>query len=88
MERMHLRIGVQGRLSETTARSLGGWIDEGDGGFELVVPYVDQPQVTGLLVRLGDLHIAFDHVAVSSCDTPPDPSGAAGPDATPGGATS
>lgn len=66
----HLRIGVRGRLSESTARTLGGWIDERDGGFELVVPYVDRSQVTGLLVRLDDLHIEFRHVLLPRHDGP------------------
>lgn len=60
-----IRIGVQGRISDATARHLGGRLETTDDGYELVVPYVDQSQVTGLLVRLGDLHIPFHHVAVS-----------------------
>ena len=76
MERNEVRIGVEGRLSGDTARALGGRIDETGDGFELVVPFVDQSQVTGLLVRLGDLHIGFRHVSVSPCtDSPGDPSG-------------
>lgn len=70
MERLQLRIGVQGRLSDDTARALGGRLDDTGTGFELVVPYVDQPQLTGLLVRLTDLHIAFHHVAVSPSTDP------------------
>lgn len=74
-----IHIGVQGRISAATASSLGGRIDVTDAGFELVVPYVDQAQMTGLLVRLGDLHIPFHHVAMSPSDpgtTPADTTGA------------
>ena len=73
MAPQQIHIGVQGRISAATARSLGGHLDVTDDGFELVVPYVDLAQLTGLLVRLGDLHIAFHSLAVSPtiAGTPP-----------------
>lgn len=70
MATQQIRIGVHGRIGESTARSLGGHVDRTEDGFELVVPYVDQAQVTGLLVRLGNLHIAFHHVVVAPATSP------------------
>lgn len=70
MGTQQIHIGVQGRISDATARSLGGQVDTTDDGFELVVPYVDQAQVMGLLVRLGDLHIPFHRVALSPQSRP------------------
>jgi hypothetical protein len=78
MGAQQVRIGIRGRISDATATTLGGRIEAGDDGFELVVPYIDQAQVTGLLVRLGDLHIPFHLVAMSpsatTTDTPTDES--------------
>lgn len=73
-----IHIRVHGRISVETASSLGGRLHVTDDGFELVVPYVDQAQMTGLLVRLGDLHIPFHHVAMS----PPSDSGTSPDDTT------
>ena len=60
-----VRINLTGRISGHAAMTLGGWVEETDDSSVLVAPYVDQAQLTGLLVRLSDLHLAFDRVAVS-----------------------
>jgi protein-L-isoaspartate O-methyltransferase len=39
-----------------------------DGGFELVGPYVDQSQLTGLLVQLFDLHISYGKVNITGAE--------------------
>ncbi len=73
MEAMLLRIGVTGRLGQHTAQALGGWIEESADGFDLVAPYLDQAQLIGLLVRLGDLHVTFQHVAIAPASASRDP---------------
>ena len=60
-----VRINLTGRISGHAATTLGGWVEETDHGSVLVAPYVDQAQLTGLLVQLSDLHLAFDHLAVA-----------------------
>lgn len=65
-----LRVGVAGRIGDHTASTLGGRIEATADGFEFVAPYVDQAQVTGLLLRLADLHIEFHRVAVTPSDDP------------------
>lgn len=69
MGAQEVHIGIRGRISDATARNLGGRVEDTDDGTELVAPYVDQAQITGLLLRLGDLHIPFHHVAVSPTTT-------------------
>lgn len=64
MEMQQLRIRVHGRISQSTARALGLEVEAVDDGFELVCSYMDQAQLTGLLVQLSDLHIAFDRMEV------------------------
>lgn len=60
-----LRIRLTGSLADTTALALGGEIAWGPGSeVHLVTDYVDQSQLTGLLVQLGDLHIDYDLVVV------------------------
>jgi len=59
-----VRIEVTGRISGHAASALGGWVEAGDEGSVLVAPYIDQAQLTGLLVQLAELHLAFHHVAV------------------------
>ena len=71
-----LRVGVAGRIGDHTASTLGGRIEATADGFEFVAPYVDQAQVTGLLLRLADLHIEFHRVHV----TPAEPAGTDHPD--------
>ncbi len=66
MAEQQLRIRVQGRLSHDTVEALGVEIEIVGDRFELVVRYVDQAQLTGLLLQLSDLHIAVDRVEV--CD--------------------
>lgn len=64
MESSQLRIRVHGRVSQPTAAALGLGVEPVDDGFELVCPYVDQAQLTGLLLQLSDLHIAFDRIEI------------------------
>lgn len=59
-----VRIRVRGRISGHAAAELGGRVEATSEGSLLVAPYVDQPQLTGLLVQLCDLHLGFDHVAI------------------------
>lgn len=59
-----LRVGIQGRLSAETADALGVRCEQGPQGYQLVLGYVDQAQLTGLLARLSDLHIPFDRVEI------------------------
>lgn len=59
-----VRINLTGRISGHTATTLGGRVEELDDGSVLVAPYVDQAQLTGLLLQLADLHLTFDQVAV------------------------
>lgn len=61
-----VRVNVSGQLSGHAAMALGGWVEQTDNGSVFVAPFVDQAQLTGLLVRLSDLHLAFDHVAVET----------------------
>lgn len=68
MADQEIRIGVIGRIGEHAARMLGGRIEQAPDGFDLVVPHLDQAQVTGLLIRLDDLHIGFHRVAVVPVD--------------------
>ncbi len=58
-----LSIQLNGDLADATAEALGCWVVR-EQGVWLTTDYVDQPQLTGLLVRLGDLHIAFETVAI------------------------
>lgn len=67
-----IRVGVTGRIGDHTARMLGGRVVQDTDGFELVVPYLDQAQVTGLLMRLDDLHIGFRRVTVAPTNPSPD----------------
>lgn len=66
-----VRINVTGRISDHAATTLGGWVEESDHGPVLVAPYVDQAQLTGLLVQLSDLHLDFDRVAVEATTAVP-----------------
>jgi hypothetical protein len=59
-----VRINLTGRITGHAATTLGGRVEQSDDGSVLVTPYVDQAQLTGLLVQLSDLHLTFDHVAV------------------------
>jgi hypothetical protein len=59
-----IRINLTGQLSGHTATTLGGWVEQTDHGPVLVAPYLDQAQLTGLLVQLSDLHLTFHQVAV------------------------
>lgn len=68
MTDQEIHVGLTGRIGEHTARMLDGRIEPATDGHELVVPYLDQAQVTGLLVRLGDLHIGFHRVSVTPTD--------------------
>lgn len=61
-----VRVKLTGRISGHAATTLGGWVEESDRGSVFVAPYVDQSQLTGLLVQLADLHLGFDHVAVET----------------------
>lgn len=63
-DQRHLRIRIQGRLGAETADALGVRCERGADGYLLVFGYVDQAQLTGLLVRLSDLHIPFDRVEI------------------------
>lgn len=72
MTQRELRIRVHGRISTETAEELGARVERVEDGYELVFDYVDQAQLTGLLVRLSDLHISYDRMEI--CGTPePDP---------------
>jgi hypothetical protein len=51
-----------GRIGEEAAADLGGWTEA--DGHELVAPHLDQAQLTGLLVQLSNLHIAFDRIVI------------------------
>lgn len=64
MDMQQLRIRVHGRISQATAQALGLEVEAVDDGFELVCSYVDQAQLTGLLLQLSDLHIAFDRIEI------------------------
>lgn len=64
MASQQLRIRVQGRISAQTADALGVECESIDDGFELVFAYVDQAQMTGLLLQLSDLHIAYDRLEI------------------------
>lgn len=73
MTQRKLRIRVHGRISTETAEELGARFERVEDGYELVFDYVDQAQLTGLLVRLSDLHISYDRVEIG--DTPEPDSG-------------
>lgn len=64
MAREQIHVRVRGRISDATADILGAEVAAVDDGFELIYPYVDHAQLTGLLVQLSDLHIAFDRIEV------------------------
>ena len=61
-----IRIDLVGRIGTTTAAALGGALIDAERGDRFVTAYVDQAQLTGLLVQLGHLHIAFDRVAITT----------------------
>jgi hypothetical protein len=67
MADQELRVDVTGRIGDHIAQMLGGRVEETPDGFTFITPYLDQAQVTGLLMRLDDLHIGFHQVTV----TPP-----------------
>lgn len=70
-----LRIQLTGDLADTTAESLGCRLERGRS-VQLVVGYIDQAQLTGLLVQLADLHISYDRVEIGGNDVAhPDPTG-------------
>lgn len=70
-----LRIQLAGELADTTAEALGCWLEHGEC-IQLVTRYVDQAQLTGLLVQLADLHISYDRVEIGGTDVAgSDPSG-------------
>ncbi len=60
----HLHIRIEGRLNARTADALGVRCERATDGYQLVAGYVDQAQLTGLLVRLSDLHIPFDRFEI------------------------
>ncbi len=59
-----LRIRIQGDLNRRTAEVLGVEVEVVGDRFELVIRYIDQAQLTGLLLQLSDLHIAFDRIEI------------------------
>jgi len=61
-----VRVNMTGQISGHAAMTLGGWVEQTDTGSVLVAPFVDQAQLTGLLVQLSDLHVSFDRVAVET----------------------
>lgn len=65
-----IRIKLDGRVSDATATSLGLTLEPAGDGFELVGAYVDQSQLTGLLVQLSDLHISYGNVEITGTDSP------------------
>lgn len=72
MSRRQLRIRVDGRITDDTAAALGMTAERVEDRDELVAAYVDQAQLTGLLVHLADLHISYDRIEVletESCGT-------------------
>ena len=61
-----IRIDLVGRIGTATAEALGGALIPAEGGDEFVTAYVDQAQLTGLLIQLADLHIPFNRVAITN----------------------
>lgn len=66
--RRELWIRVGGRISEDTAVALGAEPKRSDGVHELVFDYIDQAHLTGVLIRLSDLHISYDHVEIRDAE--------------------
>ena len=64
MSKPTVRIRIAGRMSHHAATTLGGWVEEAEDGSVLVTPYVDQSQLTGLLLQMSELHLGFHHVAI------------------------
>ncbi len=60
-----VRVELDGKISDTAADALGCRV-ENDRADVLVAPYIDGAQLTGLLVRLADLHLGFRSVVVAT----------------------
>lgn len=67
MATKRIRIRLLNGLDDTTATALGGRIERVDT-VEFVADHLDDAQITGLLVRLADLHLPFDRVEITATD--------------------
>jgi len=63
-------INVSRRVGPSTAAALGCTVAVRGDEYELVAPYRDQAQLTGLLVQLSDLHLSYNRVDIVD-QTPP-----------------
>ena len=64
MSKPMVRIETTGRVSSHAASTLGAWVEEGDAGVWLVAPYLDQSQLTGLLLQMSELHLDIRSVVI------------------------
>ncbi len=69
MNNQQIRIKTDDRISDSTASTLGLKAETTKDGFELVCPYIDQSQITGILLQLSDLHIPYGRVEIAESGT-------------------